>query len=99
MPPFRQEPGTESFDPINDLEPVGEPLVKAQYSAKDTSVDEKGNFVARIVWRNVVLMLVLHATAIYGAMLCFTSAKWQTVVCGKLLVSLLPLTPTNTRFL
>jgi len=33
----------------------------------------------KIVWQNVVLMLVLHVSALYGIWLMLTVGKWQTV--------------------
>ena len=36
-----------------------------------------------LVWRNIVLMSLLHIQALYGAYLTFTGkAMWQTVVFG-----------------
>jgi stearoyl-CoA desaturase (delta-9 desaturase) len=40
-------------------------------------------FKREIVWRNVVLMSLLHLSALYGLYLCFVSAKWQTIAFGK----------------
>jgi len=31
-----------------------------------------------IVWRNVIIMSLLHLSALYGLYLCIVSAKWQT---------------------
>jgi hypothetical protein len=36
------------------------------------------------VWRNIILMSLLHLMALYGGYLCFTGhAMWQTVVFGE----------------
>nr|BAF69118.1 delta9-acyl-CoA desaturase [Delia antiqua] len=33
----------------------------------------------KLVWRNIIAFGYLHAAALYGAYLIFTSAKWQTI--------------------
>lgn len=33
----------------------------------------------KLVWRNIIAFGYLHAAALYGAWLMFTSAKWQTI--------------------
>lgn len=38
----------------------------------------------KLVWRNIIAFGYLHLAAVYGAWLIFTSAKWQTIVLGKL---------------
>jgi len=40
-------------------------------------------FKAAIVWRNVIIFAYLHAAAIYGAYLIFTSAKLLTTIYGE----------------
>lgn len=40
-----------------------------------------------IVWRNVILFLYLHAAALYGVYLVFTSAKILTSLFGNYLKS------------
>ncbi|CAG9113325.1 unnamed protein product [Plutella xylostella] len=37
-----------------------------------------------IVWRNVILMAVLHIGGLYGAYLFLTKAMWTTCLFGKL---------------
>lgn len=37
----------------------------------------------RLVWRNIVLFALLHATALYGAYLALTRAKLLTDVWGE----------------
>lgn len=34
----------------------------------------------KLVWRNIIAFGYLHAAALYGAYLIFTSAKWQTIL-------------------
>lgn len=46
---------------------------------------EKYEYKLKIVWRNVVIFLYLHLAAVYGLYLCFTSAKWKTIVFAFLL--------------
>ena len=41
------------------------------------------NVNREIVWRNVILMVILHSTAVYGGYLCFTVASWKTIFFGK----------------
>lgn len=37
-----------------------------------------------LVWRNIILMSVLHAMALYGAWRLFSGqTKWQTIVFGE----------------
>jgi len=38
-----------------------------------------------IVWRNVAIFIYLHAAALYGFYLCFTTAKWATVAWALVL--------------
>lgn len=37
----------------------------------------------QLVWRNIILFTYLHFVGLYGFYLCFTSAKWATIVFGK----------------
>lgn len=41
----------------------------------------------KLVWRNIIAFGYLHLAAVYGAYLMFTSAKWQTIAFGKLIIS------------
>lgn len=58
---------------------------------------EKSEYKIEIVWRNIILMTVLHTSAFYGLYLHFFVAKWQTclmaglyaIFAGKLLFSVL----------
>lgn len=36
-----------------------------------------------IVWRNVVLFVLLHSSALLGVYLCFTTAMWSTILFGE----------------
>lgn len=36
-----------------------------------------------LVWRNIILFIYLHMVGLYGLYLCFTSAKWRTVIFGE----------------
>ena len=38
----------------------------------------------KIVWKNVVLYIYFHITALYGIYLCFASAKWPTIIWGTI---------------
>lgn len=64
------------------------PLVKHSKSDVGEDVQGKQSKTPRhhqIVWRNVILMVYLHAAAAYGFYLCFTAAKWQTSLLGMYL--------------
>ena len=81
MPPFIKTNVNDVLDSdIPDLEPSVElkgdlnDLLQAQKNQKPYKI--------QIVWRNVIIMGLLHVAAIYGATLCFGTAKWQTVVAG-----------------
>jgi hypothetical protein len=39
-------------------------------------------YKTEIVWRNVIIMSLLHLSALYGLYLCIVSAKWQTFAFG-----------------
>lgn len=40
-----------------------------------------------LVWRNIILMSILHLMALYGGWLLFSGkTKWQTVLFGKLMI-------------
>ncbi|XP_075585788.1 acyl-CoA desaturase 1 isoform X2 [Dermatophagoides farinae] len=84
MPPFIKTNVNDVLDSdIPDLEPSVElkgdlnDLLQAQKNQKPYKI--------QIVWRNVIIMGLLHVAAIYGATLCFGTAKWQTVVAAILL--------------
>lgn len=38
---------------------------------------------AQLVWRNIILFVYLHLTALYGIYLMFTSARIYTSIWGK----------------
>lgn len=37
----------------------------------------------QLVWRNIILFAYLHAAAVYGLYLVFTSAMWKTNLFGE----------------
>src|SRR2546427_349928 len=41
---------------------------------------EKEEYKIKLVWRNIIMMTILHISAIYGMYLWFTIAKRQTVI-------------------
>lgn len=43
----------------------------------------KSNYKWNIVWRNVIILLYYHVSAVYGAYLIFTVAKWYTIIFCK----------------
>jgi hypothetical protein len=63
------------------------PNIQSQVEPEITDLLDKTKtrppFKREIVWRNVVLMSLLHLSALYGLYLCFVSAKWQTIAFGK----------------
>lgn len=88
MPPFIKTNVNDVLDSdIPDLEPSVElkgdlnDLLEAQKNEKPVKL--------QIVWRNVMVMGMLHLGAIYGATLCFGTAKWQTVVAGMCFKSII----------
>ncbi len=40
---------------------------------------ETSNYKLKIVWSNVVLMSLLHLSALYGIWITLTIGKWQTI--------------------
>lgn len=74
MPPFIKNTN-DILDDVPDLEPIVE-LEKLRPGEKQEE------YKMKVVWRNVILMLALHFSAIYGLYLCFVSAKWQTTLAG-----------------
>jgi len=47
--------------------------------------EEKKDYKLELVWRNIVLMLLLHTGALLGIRQCFVSAQWKTIVCAYFL--------------
>lgn len=76
MPPFIKNTVSDLPDDVPDLEPITD-------LKQVNGTEEEKPYKLQIVWRNVVLMLSLHIAAVYGFVLFFTSAKWQTAVAGK----------------
>lgn len=60
-------------------------LVKPQSGKLDVHVPQAcdPNHKIRIVWRNVIIFVYLHAAALYGAWLLLTSAKLATIAFGE----------------
>lgn len=52
---------------------------------QEKQVSSTGPFQTPIVWRNVILMSLLHFGALLGLRQCFTSAQWKTVILGYVL--------------
>lgn len=61
----------------NDVETVDGGLVKRQEGYA-------GRRKIRLVWRNIILFIYLHAAAVYGLWLMLTSAQWITGIFGNL---------------
>lgn len=77
MPPFIKT-NTNEID--NEFDEYGPGLESDPDYNKENKYKD---FKAEIVWRNVYWMAVLHIGALYGIYLCFTDAKWQTIVAGN----------------
>lgn len=73
MPPFIKDTNASNglLDDVPDLEPM-------QLESKE--IDAKHEHRRVIVWRNVILMIILHVSSVYGIYLCFASAMWKTSV-------------------
>ena len=50
-------------------------------------VTSQTEYKMQIVWRNVLVYIIFHFMALYGFILGFTVAKWETVAFGKLLIN------------
>lgn len=61
------------YEDVPDLEPVQVSKV----------IDEKKEYKQVIVWRNVILMALLHIGSAYGIYLIFTSASIKTSLLGR----------------
>lgn len=59
---------------------------KCKVIEKNTVNKTVYNFKLKLVWRNIILFTILHATALVGLVLIFTSAKIQTTLFGKFLI-------------
>lgn len=53
-------------------------------NGEGVKVEKKPKLKHKIVWRNAILFLLLHASAFYGVYLAITSAKMFTNLFGKL---------------
>lgn len=65
----------------NDAETIDGGLAKELIESKFAE-DRK----LKLVWRNIILFGYVHAAALYGLWLCFTSAKFYTIAFGKNLI-------------
>lgn len=82
MPPLIKGNKSDSTEDLNEHFIHGK---DDHESDKSVGTCEAPHPSERIVWRNVAIMGYLHAVALYGVYLCFSSAKWQTVVAALLL--------------
>lgn len=67
----------------DNVETLGIPEVES-FEGHPKSVPNK-DYKLKIVWRNVILFIYLHAAALYGAYLMLFSASWPTVIWATLL--------------
>lgn len=56
-----------------------------QQQQQQQQLNPNGYFLTPLVWRNVILMSMLHLGALVGLRQCFVSAQWKTVACAYLL--------------
>lgn len=67
-----------------DLVPNGQEQMSQESIEEAKLKEEIANFKLEIVWRNVILMAVLHVGALYGLYLCLAGrVMWQTIAFGK----------------
>jgi len=53
-------------------------------SGEDIKSEEKEwNYWDHIYYSNIFWFILLHVGAVYGVKLCFTDAKWTTILFGK----------------
>lgn len=73
--------------------------VKPQSGKLDVHVPQAcdPNHKIRIVWRNVIIFVYLHAAALYGAWLLLTSAKLATIAFGESAGEPCPAAPPRER--
>lgn len=92
MPPLIKGTRRESTEDINDVTPhVSDKSesIESDHPTNGTShnstvgVCEAPHPIDRIVWRNVAIMLYLHALGVYGIYLSCFSAQWKTVIAGE----------------
>lgn len=61
-------------------------LIGAQSATEPKSEEQASQeFKVEIVWRNVILMALLHLGAAAGLKQCFTSAQWKTIAAAYLM--------------
>lgn len=65
------------------------PNAKEDELRPDVQVHEKliapqaGPWMQKVVYKNLITFGYWHVAAIYGIYLCFTSAKWATLIFSK----------------
>jgi len=67
----------------NDYEVQSVGASPQQKKEVDSGEDSAKEVKTQIVWKNVMIYIYFHAAALYGIYLCFTSAKWTTIVWGN----------------
>ena len=70
----------EEYEEILKVDSNKNVVKRSKKSNASNSKNEK--FHAKIVWRNVIIMGLLHLGAIYGFYLLLFVVKWQTVIFG-----------------
>ncbi|XP_067124281.1 acyl-CoA Delta-9 desaturase-like [Centruroides vittatus] len=70
------------------MENVSPSITSASIQTPATMLDPEKEKKREIVWRNVILFLLLHLSALYGIYLIFTSAMWQTTLFAYLLYAM-----------
>ena len=92
MPPLIKGSRSESTEDINDITSHASDKsesIESDHTTKHTShngaigVCEAPHPIDRIVWRNVAIMIYLHALGLYGVYLSCFSAQWKTVITGE----------------
>lgn len=85
MPPLIRETKSDSDENITEHYIGKEDTLDHHHEDKSIGTCEAPHPTDRIVWRNVAIMGALHLTASYGLILCFTTAKWQTIIAAIVL--------------
>lgn len=84
MPPLINDRKQEAegrlfgYEDVPDLEPVEVSKV----------IDAKKEYKQVIVWRNVILMSLLHVSSLYGIYLIFNGAMIWTTLCSKFFLNI-----------
>lgn len=88
MPPLIKGATSESTEDIDDLSSnTCDPLdsVSDHHTSNNVSIGvcEAPHPIDRIVWRNVAIMIYLHALGLYGMYVSCFAAQWKTVITGE----------------